>query len=803
LPRKSITCPDLPLMRLLLTLAAFPFIAVGSTSADQPTPPAVSFETDVRPILESRCIGCHNPVKRKGGLSLVDARGALAGGNSGKVIVPRDAAASKLIHLVSGKDAKLKMPAEGPPLSVEQVGKLTAWIEGGATWPKDVVLNSGASNSRHWAYQPIADQPVPPVKNAAWARNGIDRFILARLEKEGIAPSPEADPVTLIRRVSLDLIGLPPTRREVDEFLRGWASKPEIAYEALVDRLLASPHYGERWGRHWLDMARYADSDGYEKDTGRPWAWRYRDWVINALNRDLPFDQYTIEQLAGDLLPDATLEQKIATGFHRNTLTNKEGGVDQEEFRVAACVDRVSTTAKVWLGITMGCCQCHDHKYDPFTQREFYQFFAFFNSDNEVDIDAPLPGEVEAMREKRTAHLAKRAELQKAHADYIQAHPTATKTDPQLSKLAKALADQDKAAPAYSKAPTLQLGQARLTHVMIRGDFLRQGVEVSPNTPAILPALKPAAKPTRLDLARWIVAPENPLTRRVLVNWVWQKYFGRGLVATLEDFGTQGQKPSHPELLDYLSAQLLEHKWSLKALHKFIVMSATYRQSSRARPELKERDSLNVLLARQNRLRLEAEIVRDSALAASGLLTRSVGGPSVRPPQPPGISELTYAGSAKWVESTGPNRYRRGIYIWFQRTSPYPMLMTFDSPDGVVCTIKRPASNTPLQALTLMNDIVFVECARELGRRAAESKDTVAERIDSGFRDCLARPPTSGERARLMQQFNDLHASAKKDPMAAAKLLGKGKPTVDPSEAAAWVALARTLLNLDEFITRE
>jgi hypothetical protein len=608
--------------------------------------------------------------------------------------------------------------------------------------------------------------------------------------------------VTLIRRLSFDLIGLPPTPEEVDDILRAWAAKPQAAYEALVDRLLASPHYGERWGRHWLDAARYADSDGYEKDTGRPWAWRFRDWVINALNRDLPFDQFTIEQLAGDLLPNATIDQKIATGFHRNTLTNKEGGVDQEEFRVAACVDRVNTTAKVWLGITVGCCQCHDHKYDPLTQREYYQFFAFFNSDKEVDVDAPLAGEDEALKTKRAAHAAKHTELQKAVDDYKQDNPKADKNDKQLAKLTKALADHDKAAPVTSKAPTLQLGKAQPTHVMIRGDFLRPGSEVTANIPAILPQLKSGGRPTRLDLARWIVAPENPLTRRVLVNWLWQKYFGRGLVATLEDFGMQGEKPSHPELLDYLASQVVEQKWSLKALHKFIVMSATYRQSSKARPELKDRDPLNLLLTRQNRLRLEAEIVRDNALACSGLLTRTVGGPSVRPPQPPGISELTYADSAKWVTSVGPDRYRRGMYTWFQRTSPYPMLMGFDAPDGVVCTVKRPTSNTPLQALTLMNDVVFVECARALGRRLAEMKGTNTEQVDAAFRTCLTRQPTTEERSRLEKLFDDLLEMARREP-AAAKLIGKEKPTGDAAERAAWTAFARALLNLDEFITRD
>ncbi len=785
---------------------ALPIACLILSSAPTAAAP-VDFAKDIQPIFERSCLKCHNAEKRKGGLSLVDAKGLGEGGNAGPVIVAGKSGASKLLAAVSGKAENLKMPEDGPPLAAAEIAKLSEWIDQGANWPKDLVLRvNGADKRAHWAFQPIANPALPAVKNAAWARNGIDRFILARLEKEGIAPSTEADRTTLIRRLSFDLLGLPPTIEEVDRYLKEANANAEAAYEALVDRLLASPHYGERWGRHWLDAARYADSDGYEKDTGRPWAWRFRNWAIDALNRDEGFDQFTIEQIAGDLLPKATVDQKIATGFHRNTLTNKEGGVDQEEFRVAAVVDRIGTTSKVWLGLTMNCCQCHDHKYDPLSQREFYQFFAFFNSDREVDIDAPLGKDAETLKAKLDAHAHKRAELQKAVDDFKVKNPKAPKTDPALVKLTKAVTDHDKTLPTVSKAPaalTRAVG-ARKTQIMIRGDFLRKGVEVTPGTPAILPGVASAGKPTRLDLARWIVAPENPLTRRVLANWVWQRYFGRGLVATLEDFGTQGQKPSHPELLDYLATKVLEQKWSLKALHKLIVTSATYRQSSKTRPELRERDPLNVLLARQNRMRLEAEIMRDSALACSGLLTRTVGGPSVRPPQPPGISELTYAGSARWVESLGPDRYRRGLYIWFQRTSPYPMLMTFDSPDGNVCSVKREKSNTPLQALTLLNDVAFVECAQELGRRMAEQKNTAEERVDTAFRTCFARKPSPGEQERLVRLYGDLQEQARSNPANAAKLAGKLKdPKSDIIEVAACVALARTLMNLDEFVTRE
>ncbi|MFO0801700.1 MAG: PSD1 and planctomycete cytochrome C domain-containing protein [Gemmataceae bacterium] len=734
-------------------------VAIGFGADAPKLPPAstsaVDFEKDVRPLLAKHCVKCHGAENAKGGLRVDDRKHLLEGGNSGPVLVEKKSEESRLIHAVAAIEADLKMPPDGPALSAAEVGILRAWIDQGAKWGEGPIASS-APKSNHWAFQPIKRPAAPDA-----AEHPIDAFIRFRLAKEGMKPSREADKATLLRRVTLDLIGFPPTPKEVDAFLEDNSSQ---AYEKVVDRLLASPHFGERWGRHWLDAARYADSDGYEKDTGRPFAWRYRDWVIKALNDDLPFDRFTIEQLAGDLLPNATLDQKIATGFHRQTLTNKEGGVDQEEFRVAACVDRVNTTGKVWLGLTVGCCQCHDHKYDPISQREFYQLFAYFNSDREVDHDAPLP------------------------------------------------TDQDK--KSISKAMTLAAGPVKPTHVMIRGDFLRKGVEVKPGTPRVVSPGEPGASApgvSRLDLAKWIMAPENPLTARVTVNWAWSKLFGRGIVSTPEDFGTQGAKPSHPELLDWLASEFKTpakptdgRPWALKRLLKLIVTSATYRQSSAVTKDHLARDPLNVLLARQSRLRLEAEIIRDSALAASGLLNRTVGGPSIRPPQPAGISELTYANSAKWVESAGPEKYKRGLYIWFQRTSPYPMLTAFDSPDGNLCTVRRERSNTPLQALTMLNDFVFVEAAQALAKRVlAETMDTDA-RIALAFALCLGRKPTREEFKRLAKLLKELHTPAKADPPASAKLLGSHKPDGVPiHEAAAWVGLCRTILNLDEFVTRE
>jgi mono/diheme cytochrome c family protein len=838
--------------RSLFTGIVIACLASAASGADLPAAAdrPIDFARDVRPIFAQACASCHGAAKQRGGLRLDAAAAAMRGGDRGPAITPGDAAYSRLLLAVSGLDPDLKMPPAGKPqLTAEQIGVLRAWIDQGAKWPKDeTVAGPAAAHSDHWAFQPPKRGTPPDVTDKDWCRNDIDRFVLARLDQEKIAPSPEADRVTLIRRLSLDLLGLPPSPKEVDAFV---ADQAPDAYEKLVDRLLASPAYGERWGRHWLDLARYADSDGYEKDTGRPYAWRYRQWVIEALNRNLPYDEFVVEQLAGDLLPNATLDQKIATGFHRNTLSNHEGGVDQEQFRVEACVDRVNTTAEVFMGLTLGCARCHDHKYDPFSQREYYELFAFFDGDVEANIPAPQPGEEEEFRKRKAEYDNKLADFQARIDDYrktqqpaaqadweaglklsdVRMFPAAVQTallvepakrdaaqakavadqyakiNPLLVELNKELAEHQKTAPELTQAQTLALGPPRKTHLMIRGDFLRPGVEVTPDAPAVLP---PLAKPkdgrlTRLDLARWLVGPDNPLTARVAVNWMWSKYFGRGLVATPEDFGTQGEKPSHPELLDWLATELVRQKWDQKAMHKLIVCSATYRQSSKARPDLAQRDPLNVLLARQARTRLEAEILRDEALASSGLLVEKIGGPSVRPPQPAGISELTYAGSASWVESVGPDRYRRGMYTWFQRTSPYPMLTTFDAPDANLACVRRDRTNTPLQALTLLNNTVFVECAQALGRRMMrEEKGGTEARLRYGFRLCVSREPTAGEQERLAKLYADLLALCKADPEKTAKLAGPNVPAgTDAAEAAAWMATARALLNLDEYVTRE
>ncbi len=790
---------------LCLLLVVAPLACAEADKLPAATNRVIEFQRDIKPILTKACIECHGPEKKRSGLRLDSRAEALKGGDSGAVLHPGQAARSRLFLIVAGLDADVKMPPKGkPPLSAEEIGHLRAWIDQGVKWPADAPIVMEGKKSDHWAFQPVRRPPLPEIRNPkSEIRNPIDSFIFASLAKHQIALSPEADRTTLIRRLSLDLIGLPPGSAEVDAFLN---DRSPDAYEKVVERLLASPHYGERWGRLWLDAGRYADSDGYEKDSGRPFAWRWRDWVIEAFNRNLPYDRFVIEQLAGDLLPNATREQKIATGFHRNTLTNREGGVDREQFRVEALVDRVNTTAKVFLGSTLGCAQCHDHKYDPFAQREYYQFLAFFNSDAEVDLPVLNPAEQAEYSRKKAEHDALRKPLAAAVEEEkkkLDPKLSAKEIKKKLASLQEKLAAHDRAAPQPSLAQTLALGKPRQTHIMIRGDFLRKGVEVQPGVPAVLPSM---VGTSRLHLAQWIVRDNNPLAGRVLVNWMWQKYFGRGLVSTLEDFGTQGAKPSHPELLDWLASEVVRQGWSMKAMHRLIVTSATYRQSSKVRPELAQRDPLNVLLARQSRLRLEAELVRDAALASSGLLTRVVGGPSVHPPQPSGVSELSYAGSVRWIESSGTDRYRRGLYTWFQRTSPYPMLLTFDAPDGNLSCVRREKSNTPLQALTLLNDAVFVECAQALGKRIVEEKPkaSVEERVLHAFRLVLGRLPHEVEVNRLVKLHDELLELCRANPPAAKKLVGAYQPAGETVvEAAAWMALARTLLNLDEVVTRE
>lgn len=756
-------------------------------------PAAVDYLAQIKPLLQTHCVKCHGASTQKAGLRLDTAAAARKGGGRGSAFIPGRPDDSLLFQAVTGTHAEIaQMPYKRGPLDSSQMDLLRQWLQEGATAPADET----PSDDRHWAYiVPVR----PPVPERADAPHPIDAFLRTRLDQAGLKPSPPAAPETRLRRLALDLTGLPPTPEDLDRFLAGGDEAAEI------ERLLASPAYGERWGRWWLDQARYADSNGYSIDAPRS-IWPWRDWVVRAFNADLPFDQFTVEQLAGDLLPSATREQRIATGFHRNTQINQEGGIDKEQFRIESVFDRVATTGTVWLGLTVGCAQCHDHKFDALSQREFYQLFAFFNNQDEPTLPVPDPGqdperlkaELKEVQTRLDAHIAARRDAlvawekdlnatarkgMPAAAAKSLAKPAAKRSAADRRLLFKAMTGtgdpvfnplydrQLQIEDALAKGPTTlvlsERAEPRRTTVYVKGDFTRPAEEVTPATPAVLPVLQ-AKQPTRLDLARWLVRRDHPLTARVLVNRVWQQYFGRGLVETENDFGTMGTLPSHPELLDWLAVEFMDQGWSLKHLHRLIVSSDAYRQSSAATAVARKAaagvDSDNRLLWRQNRLRLDAEIVRDVGLAASGLLSPKLGGPPVYPPIPEGVMSLGQVKRA-WPVSQGEDRYRRGLYTFVFRATPPPGLSVFDAPDGFSTCTRRLRSNTPLQALTLLNDAAFVEFAQALEKRIA------SEGLETAFRRCTGRRPSAEEKASLA--------------------------SLTPFEAA------RVLLNLDETITRE
>ncbi|MFO0888523.1 MAG: PSD1 and planctomycete cytochrome C domain-containing protein [Isosphaeraceae bacterium] len=1022
-------------------------LASATGLGDEPPrslPPAagqeIDFTRDIAPIFSKNCHRCHGTRKQEGGLALHEKERALSGGDTGPALVPGKSAESRLIRYVAGLEPDNLMPPDGAgkPLAPAQIGLLRAWIDQGARWPEAAGTEKKAA--LHWSFAPPVRPDLPAINDTAWPRNAIDHFVLARLEKEGLKPSPEARKETLIRRLSLDLIGLPPTPEEVAAFL---ADERPDAYERLVERLLASPHYGECWGRHWLDRARYADTNGYEKDRERS-IWPFRDWVIRALNRDMPFDRFTVEQIAGDLLPGASLAQRIATGFHRNTMINEEGGIDVEEFRYVATVDRVNTTGAVWLGLTIGCAQCHSHKYDPITQREYYRLLAFLDNADEPEIEVPDPETARKQAEIDARIAALEAGLESQYPaqgkDSLEArmaawekslHParwtvlrpsklasrknatmsvlpdgsvlaggdkpnndvyevelpaprqdiTAIRlevlTDPSLPEggpgraplfqvgdflltefqlaagrkgenpapLAVGRATEDYAAPGRSAAlatdgitdtgwsvngrvgqphtavfelktplaagraetilvtmhqefihqmtigrfrlsatsdrapvnasglpaeveevlliapekrskeqasrlkrhyltvapelvearkpiddlrktrprlPTSMVMQerpaehARTTHVHKRGEFLKRGEAVSPGVPAALHSLPPGMKGDRLALAKWLVDGRNPLVGRVVMNQMWQTVFGRGLVGTPEDFGTQGARPTHPELLDWLATEWIRQGWSQKAMLRLLVTSATYRQRSEAGPERLARDPKNELLSRGPRFRVPAETVRDIALAAGGLLTPTLGGPSVHPPQPEGATSLAY-GMTAWPTATGADRYRRGLYTYLKRTAPYAAFITMDAPTSDTACVRRERSNTPLQALTLLNDTVFVEASQALARRllAECPSSDPGDRIRFVFRVCLGRDPGPDEAARVESFLTEQLRRLRSGTLDAARIAGTSDPRhlptprlaipkdADLCELAAWTTVARAVLNLDETITKE
>ncbi len=758
------------------------FLLVPGVSAQ-----TIEYNRDVRPILSDHCFQCHGPdrAKRKGGFRLdleEEAR---------KALVPGKPGASELYKRITATDDKERMPPSkfARPLSLSQIDTLWRWIDQGAKWQK------------HWAFLPPRLPPVPSLDNQ---QSPIDAFISVKRQAAGLTASPEAEKTTLIRRVTLDLTGLPPTLAEVDAFLKD--SGPD-AYEKVVERLLASPRYGERMVLDWLDAARYADSNGYQQDRTRT-LWPWRDGVVRAMNANMPFNQFTMEQLAGDLLPNATPEQKIASGFNRNHPLNGEGGRVAEESRIDYVIDRVNTTATTWLGLTVACAQCHDHKFDPIAQKEFYQLFAYFNNVPEsgaVDRGgnaAPVLSLGTAEQNRSLAALQKEIAGLERDVKIVGPH----RRDP-LKRLAEA--KKELAALNNSIVQVMVMEEKnppRASHILIRGVWDKPGEKVSPGVPAVMQPLAKDAPPNRLALARWLVDPANPLTARVTVNRHWQTFFGVGLVKTTEDFGLQGEASSHPELLDWLAVELLQSGWDVKRLHRLIVTSATYRQSSKMTPQLRERDPDNRLLARGPRHRLSSLALRDQALAVSGLLVERQGGAPVKPYQPGGIWEEFSFNQIKYVQDKGADLYRRSVYTFWRRSIAPTTL--FDTASRQICTVRQTRTNTPLQALTLWNDVTYVEAARLLAERAMREGGTSAEeRLRWMFRLVTARAPRAEEEQVLVQTHARLRKHYQTSREEAMKLLSAGeKPRdakLDAAELAAYSGVASLILNLDEVLCKE
>jgi hypothetical protein len=764
--------------------------------------PTIDFNRQIRPILSDKCFRCHGPDagQRQAGLRLDRPESALHELESGvTAIVPRDPARSEMVRRILSDDAAERMP---PPKSQKSLtdnekSLLRAWVVQGAIY------------SQHWSFVPPKRPAQPTLPDDKWSTNDIDRFILQRILQEKLAPSSVADPRTLIRRVSFDLTGLPPKIGEVDTFL---ADNRPGAYERVVDRLLASPRFGERMAMHWLDLARYADTDGYEKD-GHRQMWPYRDWVIQAFNNNMPFDEFTIEQLAGDMLPSPTRDQLIATAFNRNNPTTSEAGSDPDEFAAKYAIDRVNTTANVWLGLTTQCAECHDHKFDPITTEDFYRLFAFFNQMPEVPLyegpDAPPSIMVTTPeQEKRLAEL--NSEIVSAKAA-LEKDPKRAASTPKREKVASL---ERQATEFRVRIPHVRVmqpaAQRRATHIFIRGDYLNQGKEVTAAIPAAFGKL-PNNSADRLALARWIVHDDNPLTARVVVNRLWAMCFGTGLLSTMNDFGSQGELPSHPELLDWLATEFVAKHWDIKAMLRLMVTSSTYRQSSRITPKLLEHDPRNRLLARGPRYRLPAEMIRDNALAVSGLLHEQLGGPSVFPYHPAGLwEEMAWADSPwkTWPQQHGTDLYRRGLYTFWKRSVLHPVMSLFDAPSRNVCEVGRSNTNTPLQAYVTLNETSFVEAARSLATRMMRDAGGSSQNaIEHGYLAVTLRPPSDKEREILGNLYDRMQQHYRERPAEAEALLAVGELSspkgLDRSELAAWTAIAQVILNLDETITKE
>lgn len=893
-------------------------ILLGSSCQDSEK---VDFSTQIKPILNNKCITCHGGVKKNAGFSLLFEEEAFAKNESGQpAIIRGDAAGSELIKRLHEDDPELRMPYEKPKLSEEEIDLLTRWIDQGAEW------------GEHWAYSLPESVEVPsitaeasfaPESSSSFLKNSIDNFVLARLESENLEPNPPAEKNIIARRLALDITGLPPTTRLLKDFENG-----DITYEALVDNLLMQSTYGEKWATWWLDLARYADSKGYEKDMGRS-IWKYRDWVIKAFNKDLPYDQFTTEQLAGDLLPEPSADQLIATAFHRNTMNNDEGGTDDEEYRIATAIDRINTTFEVWQSTTIGCVQCHSHPYDPFKHEEYYELLSFFNNSRDEDVpsESPVLKFYTSEQQKKVSNVINwvtkngDAEAIKTYKDFLQftepvykshffkefnnsvyddhasvvfwddgnliiedvytqnagyvylnyrSHYNGTKMTireknaqgqilgqfvinknkenttaqfpiknidyktnlyietqnntaikeanilnvywvgfiedlPGKDKIGWSNTNADFISTLNAKTETVPIMaenpeyMKRTTQVFDRGSWLTKTDTVQPDTPESLNAWNPDWSKDRLGLSKWIVDKRNPLTARTLVNRVWHQIYGRGLVSTIEDIGSQSEPPSHPALLDWLALRFMnEHNWSVKALIKEIVLSSTYRQNSEGTTEMYQIDPENELYARGPRIRLGAEQIRDQALAVSGLLSTKMYGPGVMPPQPEGVWKTVY-NSAQWVESKGEDRYRRGLYTYLKRTSPYPSFLTFDAGSREVCMIRRTPTNTPLQALITLNDPVYLEASYHLAKNSQ-----VADDIDLSITQSYEKATFKKITPATLNALNELYQTSfnefSKNPKASELFLSFEKqPT---AELSALTLVANAIMNLDEFLTK-
>ncbi len=719
-------------------IAATAIIAAHSDLAAA-GPADVDFNRDIRPILSESCYQCHGPDhnKLKAGLRLDTREGLFRSKDGSTVVVPGKPADSELMVRITTEDAETRMPPPkvGKSLTPVQGDRIKRWIEQGAVW------------KGHWSYIPPSR---PEVSGSPVADNPIDRLLRARIQAEGLEPSPEADRPTLIRRLSLDLIGLPPTPEEVDAFVNDGRLD---AYEQVVDRLLASPRYGERMAVFWLDLVRFADTQGYHSDNHVD-IWMFRDYVIRAFNANKPFDRMTIEQLAGDLLPSPTDETRIASGYNRLLQTTQEGGAQPKEYIAKYAADRVRNVSTVWMGTTLGCAECHDHKFDPFATREFYGLAAFF-----ADIKETIVGVQEPTRfpSSDQADALKRLEERRAALKAIKAASPDQKTE--LAELEKQIAEHARKIPTTLVSTSIP---PRVMRVLPRGNWMDDsGPVVVPDVPASLPPMGVKdRRASRLDLARWLVSGRNPLVARVMVNRLWKLAFGQGLVTTPDDFGSQGTWPTHPDLLDWLACEFVDSGWDIRAMLKQMVMTSAYRQSSRPRPVDLQRDPGNRWLARQNAFRLEAEFVRDNALAISGLLSDKIGGPSVKPYQPPGYWVFLNFPTREYDADHGPDEYRRGLYTYWQRTFLHPSLLAFDASTREECVVQRPRSNTPLQALVLLNDPTYVEAARVLAARVIREAGTdPMARLDRAFRLALARRPRPEESAVLGSCLSNMNGS--------------------------------------------